>query len=906
MILRSMVIENWRCIGKLELADLAEGIVVLYGPNGTGKTSIVRALRSCLFDADHDTGGKEFSKNLPWQAGGRPRVIVEFCVHGAEYRLSKTFAKTKEGGALLEKRAGERWIVEESAPKEASRKARELLGAEKSEAGLNQLLWLSQGEIALPEKLDQQLEGSVASVLGMMVTGRDLQFRNLLEKRCGRWFTEGGKLSKKSKIAELQETQANLQESFNKLAADFASLEKTINELQALEDGLPALRKDVHDAELELKQTGLERDRCKERVVRFETAEKAHADAGKALEIAETALRRYQEDAKALESKTHEKGRAEEELAQITEELGRQEQAHREKQQELENARHQERLLDRPEEDLNALRSLLSLTKRARELSDGLRRFEQLEKECSDLEEKLSKLAAPNEAGIKNLRDNRRLAQELRAQLDAAAWDIRIEPGRTLEIGLAIDGREAERRTLPEGTVHEMSARQQAQLEIAGVGKITLSRARAALDLAESAHKLASLDSEYTEAIAGFGENAEDETCLDRLAEKRLQRESLAKALAQHRQTLQAEFPEGGKALALDKELTARQREQLLQRHPALAQCDPTEREVNEKTENLRAERLRLKEITDRSSAAARDAQLAFEQARERCQKKKDELLALQVALNGDQEALQRQGDVPSLTLAVASAQGAFAQAAEALKDTQLTEEELSIEERYKQADSVCRNRQERLRGCETRIAGLRGVLQGNEGLHTRLADAEAALRDVEKRLEREELEADAHQKLRMLFEAARDQQVQQVMGPISGRVLEWAHRIGLDAYHDVRFEDAYLPQGLVRDERAVSLSDESHGIHEQLSLLVRLALGGILARDEPAVAILDDPLAHADAVKHRRMLDVLRLAAEGNPAWNPPAGKLQILIFTCHPERFDYLTGVPQIDLTQRITRQI
>ena len=43
-----------------------------------------------------------------------------------------------------------------------------LLGAEKSTAGLNQLLWLAQGEIGLPErgKLDDSLAQRLVQVLG--------------------------------------------------------------------------------------------------------------------------------------------------------------------------------------------------------------------------------------------------------------------------------------------------------------------------------------------------------------------------------------------------------------------------------------------------------------------------------------------------------------------------------------------------------------------------------------------------------------------------------------------------------------------------------------------------------------------------------------------------------------------
>ena len=82
------------------------------------------------------------------------------------------------------------------------------------------------------------------------------------------------------------------------------------------------------------------------------------------------------------------------------------------------------------------------------------------------------------------------------------------------------------------------------------------------------------------------------------------------------------------------------------------------------------------------------------------------------------------------------------------------------------------------------------------------------------------------------------------------------------------------------------------------------MALGGILAKNEPAVAILDDPLAHTDPAKHRKILDILRIAADGNKGWNPPAGLLQIIILTCHPDRFDYLPGARHYDLARLISK--
>ena len=51
MIIEGFEIENWTCIKKLTVSGLPPtGVIVLHGPNRTGKSSLVQALRACLMD----------------------------------------------------------------------------------------------------------------------------------------------------------------------------------------------------------------------------------------------------------------------------------------------------------------------------------------------------------------------------------------------------------------------------------------------------------------------------------------------------------------------------------------------------------------------------------------------------------------------------------------------------------------------------------------------------------------------------------------------------------------------------------------------------------------------------------------------------------------------------------------
>jgi uncharacterized protein YhaN len=143
---------------------------------------------------------------------------------------------------------------------------------------------------------------------------------------------------------------------------------------------------------------------------------------------------------------------------------------------------------------------------------------------------------------------------------------------------------------------------------------------------------------------------------------------------------------------------------------------------------------------------------------------------------------------------------------------------------------------------------------------------------------------------LYQLFEECREKQIGTVIAPIHDRVLKWMRILDIGDYNELRFNDAFLPDELVRRDGTAefAIGEESTGAQEQIGMLVRLALGSILTPcNEPAVAILDDPLTHCDTGRLNKMRVILRRAAEGDSKLAPPAGPLQILVLTCHPEWF-------------------
>jgi uncharacterized protein YhaN len=101
---------------------------------------------------------------------------------------------------------------------------------------------------------------------------------------------------------------------------------------------------------------------------------------------------------------------------------------------------------------------------------------------------------------------------------------------------------------------------------------------------------------------------------------------------------------------------------------------------------------------------------------------------------------------------------------------------------------------------------------------------------------------------------------------------------------------DAFEPAGVVPEisGEEVSLESVSGGEREQIYLATRLALAEVLAKKERQMVVLDDVMTYTDAGRMARVMAILEEEAQ----------HLQIVILTCHPERYRGLEGAGFVDL--------
>ena len=130
------------------------------------------------------------------------------------------------------------------------------------------------------------------------------------------------------------------------------------------------------------------------------------------------------------------------------------------------------------------------------------------------------------------------------------------------------------------------------------------------------------------------------------------------------------------------------------------------------------------------------------------------------------------------------------------------------------------------------------------------------------------------------------------VSGPVESAATHTLQRIAGDRLGLLRLGESFEPTHVVPDgaDSDVPISHVSGGEREQLYLATRLALAEVLARKERQLVVLDDVLTFTDTRRLARVMTILEESARN----------LQILILTCHPERYRALEEACFIDLEE------
>jgi uncharacterized protein YhaN len=178
----------------------------------------------------------------------------------------------------------------------------------------------------------------------------------------------------------------------------------------------------------------------------------------------------------------------------------------------------------------------------------------------------------------------------------------------------------------------------------------------------------------------------------------------------------------------------------------------------------------------------------------------------------------------------------------------------------------------------------------GAEGTYSLLAAVEERVAALQAEVTDEELRAGAIRLLRDTMVACSKEAMDAVAGPVEAVATQMIQRIAGGRLGRLKLGDAFEPAGVVPEisGEEVSLESLSGGEEEQIHLATRLALAEVLAREERQMVVLDDVMTYTDAGRMARVMAILEEEAR----------HLQIILLTCHPEKYRGLNGANFVDL--------
>jgi hypothetical protein len=871
--------------GTVRLGPFASGLNLLCAPNETGKSTALRAAARALFDR-HTTKGEELKSLQPAGTDLAPRVVVEFETRAGPYRIEKTFLQSPR--SLLQQWQSGAWqaIAEADA---ADQRMQDLLhsslpgrGATKPEHwGFLGFLWARQGEPSEWPKLEdeavgQQIRARLARVdLDPVID----QLRTRLATIADAIVTGGGQPKAGGPLRLAEDELATIEAELTTLRTTRANLDSAHQRYQRALAAVAQLEKGHADREVQAKALGEQalaaeklRGELETRQVEYKAAqEKLNAIVGdvallgqRNTEILQTrsALMKAEEAVKTSEARVT-AGRTN---------LDQQQAARPQHESQLSTLR----------TGLQRLQGLLRLRQfsaDAKLLEKQLAKIDQASAHAASLAASKAKLPAITAAKVRKLEE---LTDEIRtqkAQLQALGLTVELTPDRASSAEIN-DGSTSRQQSLPAGEVTRLHSPQSLDLTLTGWGRITIrSGAQEAQNLA---HELGESEARLRTTL----EDAE-------VSSLEVARETLArrKELEVQIKAAEAAFAE----LLGDYEThdalrsaatSANNRVQAL-----TATLAPSAADLERSSSELEAHEAQHAEAIPAAEKILKTLDKALAQSRA---EEREAMEALQklTATAGEHRTRLRTLESQAADLsarypdrvenAKTRAQAEFTQAEArvvALK-ANLPSDFEKLPERNKRGAIALQQLANELQASRSERDNARGALEilGGQGIYSRETELEEKKVEATLRRDAARTKGWAARIAHNLIEHRKQAATRAVLTPLEQRLTAAFAELTGDRAREVFLDEHLQIAGIGRTRGESHAFDLlSQGAKEQLLLCLRIAVAQELATAEPQVLILDDVLVNTDPIRQERILDVL--AAQ--------ASRLQILILTCHPERY-------------------
>lgn len=906
MILRNVRLEGLGCFADgFTAGPFAPGVNVVFAPNGSGKTTLARGV-SLGFLEPHRAKAAEIQALRPWGRRLTPQVSIEFEHSGRVYRTHKRFLDASSAG--VEMKEGDNWTAFAKGD-DADEFLREVLktdadrprASKRDSWGLAQVLWTTQGDLSLPPFSPNVIE-SVRGSIGAQLTAGGSAIREAIEAEFRKFFTpEFGKLKTGRNGAPLVRMEAERE----RLSAELQTMEELLNQFEDESRRIEELRAKSEAAGARRSALQQELEKVQTSVIAYDqlmTEQKVQHARRNAANSAQKQIRDRIEHMASLRRQVQ---ALENSLASLTAEipgLAKVAGDMREKAEQadlgLESAARCERQARETVARAQLARDYTAALEQSDRIARQLAAVELKRAEIRAAGQQISAIIAPTGAQIRELRSVIDRESDAVRRLEMARITVGFTPETPIEIEVIV-GEQPGKITCAAQTPVRLAGAPALTFQITGVGRF---EASGPVSDFETVRKL--LDRERAWLVTfkrQFG--SADPDALDALRQRVTTLEASIKEVNRAINALLGDDTEAG-LLEAGARFVART-QAIEQDHPAWSASAP-DADGLRTTANADLDRA----VRERDSAAAemkcaRASAVEAGAARDRATGRQTALLA---NLESDRSLLvgsladgltdeQRYGRLDEAVLEFDTCRIALASVEAKLApftvDPRLEGERLAGD--IARLEQEAKQSKEELVRAETRIQSL--VERRPYGACAELSERLAALNG---QLERERLRMNALALLRKTLEDTEAEMMTAVASPIERIASDYLEEICGCSIADVRLTqelaaEQVIPAALSEDsDGRVELDRLSGGEQEQVLLCTRLAIGSELARRERQTVVLDDVLAFTDDDRIARVCELLTRLSD----------RLQIILLTCHPERFASLRGANRIDLARNETR--
>jgi len=898
MILRSIRVQGWRCYADpVTVGPFADGINVIHAPNATGKSSLLEAVVRGFFDG-HRVGGRDVETMRPWGRDLAPEVTLEFTQDGTDYRLRKRFLDNpcselfrREGGKFVRLSEGEKSDEFVRALFSGSSPGRGL--SKPAHWGLAQVLLIPQGRLELSD-LSGDLVRDIQESLGVHVSGPGASpLEQRIEEAYLRLFTPTGKLRTgrdaprivglRSRAEELQAQRHVLLEALEA----FERVSRRVEDFRAVraqarrdEEGLTARVEKVREQARAYARLEADRDLKREQL---KAAAATHAELKQRVDGIEGARKEQAEARRELDRLRADiafSAREVERLNALAEKAGADLEEVRKGRQGVETAERE------AEDALRFTQARKNLTERERVLDKIRETAQELETRKKDL----GRVVAPDEKTLKAMRKALAARSEAQVRLDAALITLEIVPEEDTALEV-LSAEETGRRQVAAGLPVRVKGSPEVHVNLEGMARI---RARGPAGTVEELREAVTRAGRKLEALtAGFG-TAE----IDELEARSERSRLLLQQVSDARTRLDTLL--GGSTVEEMEQARRKNRqaaEEILAAHPEWSGDPPDADLLRDRARTVKQTFIaRVDEAELRKDKAATAFQAATV-TRAGVQARHEEAVRRERSLSEKLEAMQKDGlDDRERAAHLKEASLTWEAARNTLQDLEAglaryPEDPRVVLEGLERQTAAVRQQAssalEQQRKEEGRLEHLAA-----EGPYSALARVEEELAGIRAQVEDETLRTEAIQLLRNTVLACKTRVLTDLRQPVELAATRLLHRIAGTRLGPVQLAERFQPQG-VRPRTAsgeVNVAELSGGEKEQVHLAVRLALAEVLAGERRRFVVLDDVLTATDTGRLARILSILE----------EEAGRLQLFLLSCHPERYRALSGAAFFDLEE------